>query len=129
MLDHLSLGVHDLDRSKRFYTALFAPLGYRCLRANETELAFGTDANWAFWLYPVEDGANLVGARTHVAVKAATRESVIEAHRIGVVSGGVSAREPGLRPDISPAYFGAILRDPDGHTIEITHWDASLADS
>lgn len=129
MLDHLSLGVADLDRSKIFYETLFVPLGYRCLRAGETELAFGTDANWAFWLYPVEDGANLVGARTHVAVKAASRDSVIEAYRVGVACGGVSAREPGLRPDISPAYFGAILRDPDGHTIEITHWDASLADS
>ncbi|KJV09583.1 glyoxalase, partial [Elstera litoralis] len=47
MLDHLSLGVRNLDHAKRFYEAMFAPLGYRCLRANETELAFGTDANWA----------------------------------------------------------------------------------
>ncbi len=125
MLDHLSLGVADLDRSKIFYETLFVPLGYRCLRANALELAFGTDDTWAFWLYPVEEGANIVGTRTHVAIKAPSRAAVIAAHSAGAAQGGVTTREPGLRPDISPAYFGAILRDPDGHTIEITHWDAS----
>ena len=28
MLDHLSLGVTDLERAMRFYDAAFAPLGY-----------------------------------------------------------------------------------------------------
>lgn len=126
MLDHLSLGVADLARSKIFYEQLFAPLGYRCLRANDAEMAFGTDDTWAFWLYPVDQGASVVGARTHIAIKAPSRDAVVAAHQAGAALGGVTTREPGLRPDISPAYFGAILRDPDGHTIEITHWDASL---
>ncbi|MFD2262676.1 VOC family protein [Lacibacterium aquatile] len=127
MLDHLSLGVADLARSKNFYEQLFAPLGYRCLRANEKELAFGTDDTWAFWLYPTEPTDSLVGARTHIAIKAPSRAAVAAAHEAGAALGGVTTREPGLRPDISPAYYGAILRDLDGHTIEITHWDASLA--
>ncbi len=29
MIDHLSLGVRDLARSRAFYDAILAPLGYR----------------------------------------------------------------------------------------------------
>jgi len=32
MLDHVSIGVRDIDAAKRFYDAVLAPLGYSCLR-------------------------------------------------------------------------------------------------
>ena len=32
MIDHISIGVRDLDRAKRFYDAALKPLGYTCLR-------------------------------------------------------------------------------------------------
>ena len=31
MLSHVSIGVKDLGRSRRFYDAAFKPLGYKCL--------------------------------------------------------------------------------------------------
>jgi hypothetical protein len=33
MLDHVSIGVRDIARAKRFYDAVLEPLGYSCLRA------------------------------------------------------------------------------------------------
>ncbi|MBV9584385.1 MAG: VOC family protein, partial [Alphaproteobacteria bacterium] len=30
MFDHVSIGVRDIARAKRFYDAALAPLGYKC---------------------------------------------------------------------------------------------------
>lgn len=38
MIAHISIGVRDIDRSKRFYDAVLDPLGYKCLRAAKTLL-------------------------------------------------------------------------------------------
>jgi len=32
MIAHVSIGVRDIDRSKTFYDAALAPLGYKCIR-------------------------------------------------------------------------------------------------
>ena len=31
MIDHISIGVRDIARTKRFYDAALKPLGYTCL--------------------------------------------------------------------------------------------------
>jgi hypothetical protein len=41
MIAHVSIGVRDIDRSKRFYDAALEPLGYKCLRAARTLLSYG----------------------------------------------------------------------------------------
>jgi len=39
------------------------------------------------------------------------------------IAGGATAlREPGLRPDVNERYYGTMIKDPDGHTIEVVHW-------
>ena len=119
MLDHLSLGVTDLARAMRFYDAAFAPLGYALQIANEREAAYGPDGAPTFWLYPVTAGESVVGAGTHVAISAETRASLQAAHAAALAAGGTSVRAPGLRPEISDSYFGAVFLDPDGHKLEI----------
>ena len=49
MLDHVSIGVRDIGRTRGFYDAVFAPLGYRCLSAGETSLGYGKDSV-VFWI-------------------------------------------------------------------------------
>jgi predicted lactoylglutathione lyase len=41
------------------------------------------------------------------------------AHAAALGAGGRSVRAPGLRPEISESYFGAVLLDPDGHKLEL----------
>src|SRR5712664_3420960 len=41
MIAHISIGVRDIDRSKRFYDAVLEPLEYTCLRAARTLLGYG----------------------------------------------------------------------------------------
>jgi predicted lactoylglutathione lyase len=36
--------------------------------------------------------------------------------------GASSVRSPGQRPDVSSDYFGTVVRDPDGHSLEVVHW-------
>src|SRR5688500_2945353 len=115
MLDHLSLGVTELARAMRFYDAVFGRLGYARQLANEREAAYGPKGAPACWIYPVGAGETVVGAGTHIALSAANPAAVKAAHAAALQAGGRSVRAPGLRPEISDNYFGAVLLDPDGH--------------
>jgi catechol 2,3-dioxygenase-like lactoylglutathione lyase family enzyme len=51
MTAHMSIGVRDIDRSKRFYDAALKPLGYNCVRAARTAAGYGCGAKTiAFWV-------------------------------------------------------------------------------
>ena len=73
MIDHLSFGVRDVARAKRFYDAALAPLGYKCLSAGESSLGYG-DTAVALWIsaaarpVPPDDASGL-----HVCFAAPTR--------------------------------------------------------
>jgi hypothetical protein len=43
MLNHISIGVKDVERSRRFYDAVLAPLGYTRLSTKEDPLSYGAD--------------------------------------------------------------------------------------
>ena len=45
MIDHVSIGVRDIARTKRFYDAALKPLGYKCLSEGEGSLGYGKDAS------------------------------------------------------------------------------------
>ena len=49
MIDHVSIGVSDIGRAKRFYDAALMPLGYKCLSAGEGSLGYGR-GTIAFWI-------------------------------------------------------------------------------
>src|SRR5690348_10411952 len=44
MIAHISIGVRDIDSSKRFYDAVLEPLGYKCLRAARSLVGYGYGA-------------------------------------------------------------------------------------
>jgi catechol 2,3-dioxygenase-like lactoylglutathione lyase family enzyme len=80
MLDHTGINVSDFERSKAFYRAALAPLGYRLLKETGLGAGFGVlqghgrslDPAGDFWIAP---GAPLV-PRLHVAFSAASRGAV-----------------------------------------------------
>ena len=93
----------------------------------EAEAAFGVETDWGFFLYPVASTASIVGERNHVAFRASDRRAVEAFHASALANGVVSTRPPGGRPEISPDYFGAVLVDPEGHTLEAVVWSMSPA--
>jgi catechol 2,3-dioxygenase-like lactoylglutathione lyase family enzyme len=54
MINHVSIGVRDVVRSKRFYDAAFAPLGYVCLSQSPDALGYGGDGV-ALWIGAAEE--------------------------------------------------------------------------
>jgi catechol 2,3-dioxygenase-like lactoylglutathione lyase family enzyme len=118
MLNHISIGVSDIARTKTFYDAALEPLGYKALSASETSLGYGKDAV-ALWISktdtPVPADTN---SGLHVCFDAPTRRSVAAFHAGALGAGGHDNGKPGLRADYGPNYYAAFVVDPDGYRIE-----------
>jgi catechol 2,3-dioxygenase-like lactoylglutathione lyase family enzyme len=118
MLDHVSIGVRDVARAKRFYDAALKPLGYACLNEGAGSLGYGAQAV-ALWIgaaerpTPADDKSNL-----HFCFAAPTRKSVDAFHAAALKAGGRDNGAPGLRADYGPSYYAAFVVDPDGYRIE-----------
>jgi catechol 2,3-dioxygenase-like lactoylglutathione lyase family enzyme len=118
MIDHLSIGVRDVARARRFYDAALAPLGYKCLSAGEGSLGYG-DAAVMLWIgaaerpVPADEKSGL-----HVCFAAPSRRSVDAFHAAALAAGGKDNGKPGLRRDYGDSYYAAFVVDPDGYRIE-----------
>jgi catechol 2,3-dioxygenase-like lactoylglutathione lyase family enzyme len=118
MFNHLSIGVRDLGRSRRFYDAALAPLGYTCLSASAGSLGYGRDAV-ALWISPSEAPVPADPASgLHFCFDAPTRAAVDAFHAGALAHGGGDNGAPGLRPDYDANYYAAFAVDPDGYRIE-----------
>jgi len=125
-LDHLSLGVGDLARSKAFYDAVLAPLGLVPHETLPGEIAYappdeGDEQGFAFYIGFEDPNARRAvepSAGFHLAFRAPARAAVRAFHRAGLAAGGRDLGAPGLRPQYHPNYYGAFLADPDGHHVE-----------
>jgi catechol 2,3-dioxygenase-like lactoylglutathione lyase family enzyme len=113
MLDHMTLTVRDMARSKPFYTALLAPLGYRVLMEFEGMCGFGDDKPY-LWMKQGEPPT----APQHIAFAARRRADVDAFHAAGLAAGGQDNGPAGPRPDYHPSYYAAFVLDPDGHNLE-----------
>jgi catechol 2,3-dioxygenase-like lactoylglutathione lyase family enzyme len=118
MFDHVSIGVRDLARTKRFYDAALKPLGYKCLSQDASSLGYGSDAV-ALWIgkaerpVPPDERSYL-----HFCFAAPTRKSVDAFHAAALGAGGRDNGGPGLRADYGANYYAAFVVDPDGYRIE-----------
>jgi catechol 2,3-dioxygenase-like lactoylglutathione lyase family enzyme len=121
MLDHVSIGVKDIARTKKFYDSVMKPLGYKCLSASEGSLGYGKDGV-VFWAN-VADSPVLadMGSGLHFCFTAPDRKAVDAA---GLKSGGKDNGKPGLRADYSPTYYASFVIDPDGYRIEAYYGSA-----
>jgi catechol 2,3-dioxygenase-like lactoylglutathione lyase family enzyme len=102
-----------------FYCAALAPLGIALRRDTGAEASFGTAEHWSFFVYPLDAGEQPVAPKMHIAFAAPSRAVVERSHALALAGGAREVRKPGLRPDISASYYGAIFTDLDGHKIEI----------
>jgi catechol 2,3-dioxygenase-like lactoylglutathione lyase family enzyme len=118
MLDHLSIGVRDLELARRFYDRVFAPLGAALALEKPGELAYGPGGSSAlFFLYPVSEAP--AGKGAHVAFTAESMAAVDQAYASALAGGATPVRPAGRHPDIGPDYYGAVFLDPDGNKLEV----------
>ena len=115
MLDHVSLGVTDIERSKVFYDRALRPLGVERLYAESaTDAGYGVHPKAFFWIGQRAS----VQTGTHVAFFAPDRAIVDRFYAEAMAAGGRDNGAPGLRPRYHANYYGAFVLDPDGHNIE-----------
>jgi len=124
MLNHVSIGVRDIEKSRAFYDQALAPLGYKRLSTGEDSLGYGKEAV-AFWIgladSPVPDDPK---SGLHFCFNAPDRESVGRFHAAALAAGGRDNGEPGLRADYGADYYAAFVVDPDGYRLEALHLGA-----
>jgi catechol 2,3-dioxygenase-like lactoylglutathione lyase family enzyme len=118
MIHHVSIGVRNVGKTKAFYDAALAPIGYSCLSSDDASLGYGKDTV-AFWISlsesPIVANSN---SGLHFCFIAPTRKSVEAFYKAALASGGRDNGKPGLRTDYGPSYFAAFVIDPDGYRLE-----------
>lgn len=121
MFSHVYIGTRDFDRALAFYRPLLTLLGV-------TERFCDPAKPWAGWqstpgprplllLGAPFEGEQAPGNGQMVALLAATRAQVDDAHALALAHGGRCEGPPGLRPQYHAHYYGAYFRDPDGNKL------------
>ena len=118
MIDHVSVGVRNLDRAARFYEQALAPLGLSRLVTRAGTVGFGKSYP-EFWInlragmapVPPESG-------THICLRAKATGDVDAFYAAALSAGGRSDGAPGLRPHDRVRYYAAFIIDRDGNRIE-----------
>ena len=121
MIDHTGISVSDFEKSKKFYSAALAPIGFELILefpaavTGSTDVAgFGEPSKPEFWI-----GRGTPNQPTiHVAFRVASRVLVDAFYKAALAAGGRDNGPPGVRAHYHPDYYGAFVLDPDGHNIE-----------
>ena len=124
MIDHISVGVSDLERSARFYETTLAPLGLSRVVTRPATIGFGK-AYPEFWIN-LRTGMKKVGPESgvHICLRAKSTAEVDAFHAAALDAGGLSDGAPGLRPHDRVRYYAAFIVDPDGNRIEAVTFPA-----
>jgi catechol 2,3-dioxygenase-like lactoylglutathione lyase family enzyme len=120
MIDHTGLSVSDPRKSRGFYTRALGALGYTLLvevpheyTEGKVVLGFGVAPKPDFWIRERAPKETV-----HIAFRAANHAQVDAFYREALAAGGTDNGPPGPRPHYHANYYGAFVKDPDGHNIE-----------
>lgn len=113
MIDHVKVGVSDVQKAKEYYTTALEPLGYSIHFEAEGMAYFAASAGLDFGV-----GATDSPGSTHVGFTVADADAVRAFYEAAIAAGGVDNGAPGLRPEYGTGYYAAYVLDPDGNNIE-----------
>jgi catechol 2,3-dioxygenase-like lactoylglutathione lyase family enzyme len=115
MIDHVTLQVGDVATSRAFYETVLAPLGIAAAATDGHAVGFFGPEPGSFWLCPAQRDED---RELHLAFRAADRQAVHAFHDAAISIGAEVLHAPRVFPEYHEHYFGAFVRDPDGHNIE-----------
>jgi catechol 2,3-dioxygenase-like lactoylglutathione lyase family enzyme len=115
VFDHVTMHVSDLDASRRFYETALGQLGLG------EPAPDGHFYEWYDFSISQAREGRPVTRNLHVAFVARSRDEVDEWWQAMTADGHPDDGSPGPRPQYSPTYYGAFVRDPDGNSIEAVH--------
>jgi catechol 2,3-dioxygenase-like lactoylglutathione lyase family enzyme len=117
MFSHVMVGSNNIDRSKRFYDAVFGAIGGQPGTVDAKGRIRYIHNGGVFMVSPPIDGKAATHANGGTVGLAMTGPEQAKAwHDAGVANGGTAIEEPpGVRP--GGAMYLAYLRDPDGNKL------------
>ncbi len=124
MIHHVSVGTNDVERSKLFYDAVLPIVGIQRTAEDEGGLGYGSGTFHFSVQVPIDGKPATVGNGTHIAFAVEDRAMVARFYAAALDHGGSGDGKPGLRPEYNANYYGAFVRDPDGHKIEAVTYSA-----
>lgn len=122
IMNHVSVGVNDLERAAAFYDEVLAVIGARRIMEHPGAIAYGKEFP-EFWVQKPADGSPAaVGNGAHFGFFARSKAEVDEFHRTALAAGASDAGAPGPRPEYGAPYYGCFALDPEGNKIEAVFW-------
>lgn len=122
LIDHVSIGVPDLDAARPFYDSIMKVLGATKVYDRPTALGYGercsADDTVSTSLAVYLDPSRIDDNKRHWCFKAPSRKHVDAFFEAGLAAGGRSDGAPGLRPHYHRDYYAAFLIDPAGNRVE-----------
>jgi catechol 2,3-dioxygenase-like lactoylglutathione lyase family enzyme len=119
MFSHMMVGSNDLDRSKKFYDALFTAIGGREAMVDPKGRLMYMHNGGIFMVTAPIDGQPACHANGGtIGFAMETPEQADAWHAAGVANGGTAIEEdPGVREGAGMKLYLAYLRDPDGNKL------------
>ena len=118
IISFVMVGVNDLDKSSKFYDAVFFHLGLKKVNTDERMIAYAHSNDpheIKFYITkPYNKKPATIGNGTMIALLADTNEAVDKFHATALENGAVDEGSPGKRKD---GNYYAYVRDLDGNKI------------
>lgn len=126
MIAYVTVGVDDIARAERFYSAFLPALGYM-LEKYHGDLSYTlpvepgqSPASPDFYVKSPFDGQPAgAGNGSMVAFDARNQKQVRDLHAAALAAGGSDEGQPGFRAAYGPKFYVGYLRDPQGNKIAL----------
>jgi catechol 2,3-dioxygenase-like lactoylglutathione lyase family enzyme len=126
IVGHVGIEVASLDRSKKFYKALFGELGLKVMMDSEDGLAF-TNQNFSVWIGELQQSRVKRKAPTgeefvvadHLAIQVPDKKTVYDLEKKMKKNGFEPLFPCEEHPQFEPGYHAASFCDPGNYVIEI----------
>ena len=123
MFSHMVVGSNDLERSRKFYDALFAAMGGRpAMKDDKGRLIYAHKGSMFLVTKPIDGqpACHANGGTIGFTVSGPTEADAW--HKAGTENGGTAIEEPpGVRSGEFGSLYLAYLRDPDGNKLCALH--------
>jgi catechol 2,3-dioxygenase-like lactoylglutathione lyase family enzyme len=123
MFSHVMVGSGDIDRSKKFYDALFAAIGGKPgVQDAKGRLIYMNNGGLFMVTRPIDGKSATHANGGTIGFSMSGPEQANAWHKAGVTNGGTAIEEPpGVRESGAGPLYLAYLRDPDGNKLCALH--------
>ena len=118
MFSHIMVGSNDIERSKRFYDALFSAIDAKPGVQDEKGVNYRHNGAMFMVWPPLNGEAATIGNGSTIGFNLTSPEQVDAWHDAGCQNGGQSCEDPpGIREGAFGKLYLAYMRDPDGNKL------------